>query len=72
MSIVYAPKVVLTHMTSQSRSMSATDIVSADQNELNWYQTQWALETTLDPFYNEKFLDLARPTFTPTINLNLL
>ena len=71
-TVVYSPKVILTHMTSQSRALSSTDIISANAQELNWYQTRWAVETTYDPYYNAKFLDVARPTFTPTYNQDVL
>lgn len=64
--IVYAPKVELTHMESQSR------VASADMVEVAWYHKQWASKTILDPYYNEQFLTVASPTFVPSVNQRLL
>lgn len=64
--IVYAPKVELTHMESQSR------VASADMAEVAWYHKQWASKTILDPYYNEQFLTVAPPTFMPSVSQRLL
>ncbi len=61
--IVYAPRVVLIHMESQSR------IASANMGEVAWYHNRWAVHTSVDPYYNELFLTVASPTFIPFINL---
>ena len=64
--VVYAPGAELTHMESQSR------VASADKNEVEWYHRRWAPRLTLDPYYNEQFLSVARPTFVPHVNQRLL
>jgi GT2 family glycosyltransferase len=64
--IVYAPKVELTHMESQSR------VASANMAEVAWYHKQWASQTVLDPYYNEQFLTVASPTFVPSVSKRLL
>ena len=64
--IVYAPKVELTHMESQSR------VASADMVEVAWFHKQWASKTILDPYYNEQFLTVASPTFMPSVSQRLL
>ena len=64
--IVYAPKVELTHLESQSR------VASADMAEVAWYHKQWASKTILDPYYNEQFLTVASPTFVPSVNQRLV
>jgi len=61
--IVYAPKVELTHMESQSR------VASADMSEVAWYHSRWASQIVSDPYYNEQFLTVASPTFVPYVNL---
>ena len=61
--IVYAPKVELIHMESQSR------VASADMNEVAWYHNRWASQIVSDPYYNEQFLTVASPTFVPYVNL---
>ena len=66
LSIVYAPKVELTHMESQSR------VASADLAEVGWYHRRWASKTILDPYYNEQFLTVASPTFMPLVNKRLI
>jgi GT2 family glycosyltransferase len=62
LSIVYAPKVELTHMESLSR------VPTADFGEVAWYHQRWAAQTVSDPFYNEQFLTVASPTFVPYVN----
>jgi len=62
LSIVYAPKVELIHMESQSR------VASADFREVLWYQKRWAEQIIFDNYYNEHFLTVASPTFVPHIN----
>lgn len=62
MYTLYAPTAILTHMESQSR------IASADESEVEWYQNHWADQVFSDPFYNERFLTVASPTFEPYIN----
>jgi len=64
--IVYAPKVELIHMESLSR------VPSADMRELAWYQKRWAPQLVSDPYYNERFFTVARPTFVPCVNQRLL
>ena len=64
--IVYAPKVELTHMESQSR------VASADLAATGWYHKQWASKTVLDPYYNEQLLTVVPPTFAPSVNQRLL
>jgi GT2 family glycosyltransferase len=64
--IVYAAKAELIHMESLSC------VRSADMGELSWYHKRWARQLTYDPYYNEKFLSVARPTFTPCNNQRLL
>jgi GT2 family glycosyltransferase len=61
--IVYAPRVELIHMESQSR------IASANMGEVAWYHNRWADHTSVDPYYNELFLTVASPTFVPFVNL---
>jgi len=63
---VYAPKVELTHMESQSR------IASVDMKEIVWYQKHWAPHIISDPYYNEQYLTVASPTFEPFVNQRLL
>lgn len=64
--IVYAPKVELTHMESQSR------VASADLAATGCYHKQWASQTVLDPYYNEQLLTVVPPTFIPSVNQRLL
>jgi len=66
LSVVYAPAVKLTHMESQSR------MASADMNEVAWYHERWAAQTVSDPYYNERFLTVASPTFEPCMNERLV
>ena len=60
--VVYAPQAVLTHMESVSQ------IPSLDMSELVWFTNRWASELIRDPYYNERFLGIAPPTFEPTVN----
>ena len=64
--IVYAAKVELIHMESLSC------VRSADIRELAWYHTRWAQQLTYDPYYNEQFFTVARPTFVPSVNQRLV
>jgi GT2 family glycosyltransferase/tetratricopeptide (TPR) repeat protein len=64
--VVYTPQVELTHFESQSRDPKVA------QAELDYYHQRWARELTFDPFYNERCLSVARPTFVPAINKPLL
>lgn len=64
--VVYAASVELIHMESLSR------VASLDIGELMWYQQRWAAELVSDPFYNERFLAVAPPTFAPCINKRML
>ena len=64
--IVYAPKVELMHMESQSR------VASADLAEVKWYHKRWASKTILDSYYNEQFLTVVSPTFVPCVNQRLI
>lgn len=63
---VYNPFVEIIHFESQSR------IPVLDPIEAHLFHAKWAAETTMDPFYNERFLDVVPPTFRPTINPRLL
>lgn len=65
LNVIYASRVMLTHLTSQSRQQDEEDIVSADLSELIFYQKRWAAINSIDPYYNENYLDTARPTFKP-------
>lgn len=64
--VVYAPKAELTHMESQTR------VASLDIKEQAWYHQRWAMDVVSDPFYNERFLTVASPTFEPCINRCML
>lgn len=59
---VYAPRAELVHLESQSRE------AVLDIRELNWYYARWGRQTVSDPFYNERCLTVASPTFEPCIN----
>ncbi|MCP3671475.1 MAG: glycosyltransferase [Gammaproteobacteria bacterium] len=63
---IYAPKAELTHMESQSR------VASVDVGELAWYHKRWAHDVAVDPYYNEQFLAVERPTAVPCVNQRLL
>jgi O-antigen biosynthesis protein len=65
-SIVYTPHVELIHFESQSHE------VWLDPNDWNYYHERWAPELTFDPFYNERNLSLAPPTFDPVSNKRLV
>jgi len=45
---------------------------SLDPDEGASYQKKWAAEIVFDPFYNERFLTVAPPTFLPCINQRML
>jgi glycosyltransferase involved in cell wall biosynthesis len=60
--VVYAASIELTHLESQSRD------ASVNLEEIAWYHRQWAAEIVQDPFYNQRFLTVASPTFVPCIN----
>ncbi|WP_170921195.1 glycosyltransferase family 2 protein [Enhydrobacter aerosaccus] len=66
LSIVYTPYAELIHFESQSR------VPKLDIDEAHWYQQTWARESVSDPYYNERFLSVASPTFEVTINPRLL
>ena len=63
---VFAPKVVLTHMESLSRTATVAS------SEIAWYHKRWAQETVTDRFYNERFLTVAPPTFMTCSNQRLV
>jgi GT2 family glycosyltransferase len=65
-SVVYAPGVELIHMEAQSHD------VWWDQREIDFYHQQWAAELVSDPFYNERFLTVAPPTFVPRVNQRMV
>jgi glycosyltransferase involved in cell wall biosynthesis len=65
-TVVYAPAAELIHMESQSR------VAAVDPDATAWYQRRWASEIVSDQFYNERFLSVASPTFTPCINQRIL
>ena len=67
LTVVYAPQAELIHMESLSCTRSGANI-----KELSWFITRWAQKLIYDPFYNERFLSVARPTFEPSINKRLL
>ena len=66
LSVMSAPGVELVHMESASRAGFA------DEREVEWFQNKWAEETSLDPFYNERYLSVEPPTFTPSINKRII
>lgn len=66
LSIVYTPHAELIHFESQSR------VAKLDIDEALWYQETWAKESLYDPFYNERFLSVASPTFEVGVNPRLL
>lgn len=62
--VVLEPSCKLTHMTSMSR----VDFNASSQrlqSELQIFQDIWSLEPFIDPYYNQKYLNDSRPTFTP-------
>jgi len=67
LTVVYAPQAELIHMESLSCTRSIANI-----KELSWFITRWSQKLVYDPFYNEQFLSVARPTFEPSINKRLL
>jgi GT2 family glycosyltransferase len=64
--VVYAGSVALTHMESKSR------IAYADPGELYYFHTRWSEQVSVDPFYNERYLSIAPPTFVPSTNARML
>jgi glycosyltransferase involved in cell wall biosynthesis/tetratricopeptide (TPR) repeat protein len=64
--VVYTPHAELIHFESQSR------VPVLIPEELDYYQERWAHEVTIDPFYNERHLSVAPPTFEPTVNKPIL
>ncbi|MBC7637480.1 MAG: glycosyltransferase, partial [Acetobacteraceae bacterium] len=66
LTIVYTPHAELIHFESQSR------IPRLVMAELDYYQSQWAHEVCVDPFYNEQCLEIAPPTFVPVVNKPVL
>lgn len=62
LSIVYDGTAELIHLESQSR------VASADPEEVRIYQERWAGQVIGDPFYNERRLTVASPTFEPHAN----
>lgn len=56
------PRAELYHFESQSR-----DVLGVSTETL-LYQRKWAREIVCDPFYNERFLSVSRPTFEPRVN----
>jgi len=67
LTVVYAPQAELIHMESLSCTRTEANI-----RELSWFATRWAAKLIYDPFYNEQFLTVARPTFELSINKRLL
>lgn len=63
---IYAPKAELIHMESVSCARSV------DTSELDWYHRAWASKIEFDPYYNENYLSIARPTFEPKVNQRLI
>lgn len=66
LSILYTPQAELIHFESQSR------VPKLDLAEALWFHERWAKESTCDPFYNERFLSVAPPTFEVGVNPRLL
>jgi glycosyltransferase involved in cell wall biosynthesis len=64
--VVYTGDAALIHMESLSR------VPSADPDEVRYYQERWTPGLPEDPFYNERFLRLAPPTFEPKTNDRLI
>jgi glycosyltransferase involved in cell wall biosynthesis len=64
--VVYTGEVALIHMESLSR------VPSAAPDEVRYYRERWTPYIPDDPFYNERFLTLAPPTFEPRTNDRLL
>ena len=56
-TIVYAPKSELIHFESQSRE------ARMDADEITFFEERWAHYAAGDPFYNERTLTVASPTF---------
>ncbi|WP_338833448.1 glycosyltransferase [Bradyrhizobium septentrionale] len=64
--VVYTGEVALIHMESLSR------VPSAAPEEVRYYRERWTPDIPEDPFYNERFLTLAPPSFEPRTNDRLL
>jgi glycosyltransferase involved in cell wall biosynthesis len=64
--VVYTGEVALIHMESLSR------VPSAAPDEVRYYRERWTPDIPEDPFYNERFLTLAPPSFEPRTNDRLL
>ncbi|MBV9983672.1 MAG: glycosyltransferase [Bradyrhizobium sp.] len=64
--VVYTGDAELIHMESLSR------VPSANPDEVRYYQEHWTPKLPEDPFYSERLLALAPPTFEPRINDRLL
>ncbi len=60
--VVYTPHAELYHFESKSRSLSV------NLDEMRCYHTKWSHETIRDPFYNERCLTVAPPTFEISFN----
>lgn len=63
--VVYTGDVSLIHMESSSR------VPSADPEEVRCYHRTWTPELPSDPFYNERCMRFAPPSFEPQINARL-
>ena len=59
---VYTGQCELIHLESQTRQ------ASLNPDELRWFLNRWSKDLTFDPFYNERFLTVARPTFELVVN----
>ncbi|WP_425991626.1 glycosyltransferase family 2 protein [Afipia sp. DC4300-2b1] len=66
LTTVYAPAAKLVHLESQTRDPTL------NKDELLWFYSLWGSETNPDPFYNERFLTVAPPTFVPTVNPRMI
>ena len=62
LSILCDAQTELIHLESQSRA------AVLDMSEWNLYHSTWARDLVSDPFYNERHLSLAPPTFEPCFN----
>ncbi len=62
----YCGSSALIHMESKSRE------AYPDRDELEYFYKRWVEYTCIDPFYNDRCLSIAPPTFIPTINLRMM
>jgi hypothetical protein len=71
--VVYTGDVTLIHMESLSRvPAGGPEGVRYYQDGTRYYRERWTPVLPVDPFYNERFLTLAPPSFEPRTNDRLL